>query len=162
MDMTTKRIQTCALAILTLWTCAAAATGGDPLKPFPEAAEGQVRYVIQLQARPDESSHQAELLVGKTIEVDCNRYSFMGRLERETVQGWGYDYYRATGLGPPAGTRMACPGQPPRSVFVALGGGPHWVRYNSALPVVVYVPEGFQVRYRLWSAAGPALEAEPR
>ena len=27
------------------------------------------------------------------------------------------------------------------------------LRYNSRLPIVVYVPEGVEVRYRLWSAA---------
>jgi ecotin len=30
------------------------------------------------------------------------------------------------------------------------GTGP--VRYNSRLPLVVYVPEGLEVRYRLWKA----------
>jgi ecotin len=26
------------------------------------------------------------------------------------------------------------------------------IRYNSRLPVVVYVPEGVEVRYRIWRA----------
>ena len=33
--------------------------------------------------------------------------------------------------------------------FVALGGEPYLVRYNSKLPVVVYAPEGVEARYRL-------------
>jgi ecotin len=36
------------------------------------------------------------------------------------------------------------------------------VRYNSRLPLVVYVPEGVIVRYRVWSASPEtmAIDAE--
>jgi ecotin len=37
--------------------------------------------------------------------------------------------------------------------FVTLGGEPLLIRYNSQLPVVVYVPEGVEVRFRIWAAA---------
>jgi ecotin len=57
-----------------------------------------------------------------------------------------------------AGTLMAVDPDAPRvDRFVTLGGEPFLIRYNSRLPVVVYVPEGVEVRYRIWSA-GPALE----
>ena len=36
--------------------------------------------------------------------------------------------------------------------FVTIGGEPFLLRYNSRLPIVVYVPEGVEVRYRIWSA----------
>jgi ecotin len=36
--------------------------------------------------------------------------------------------------------------------FVALEGSPYIIRYNSSLPTVVYVPEGMEVRYRVWRA----------
>jgi ecotin len=42
--------------------------------------------------------------------------------------------------------------------FITLGGEPFLIRYNSRLPVVVYVPEGVEVRYRIWTA-GPELRA---
>ena len=29
---------------------------------------------------------------------------------------------------------------------------PQLVRYNSRLPLVVYAPEGYEVRYRIWKA----------
>jgi ecotin len=35
---------------------------------------------------------------------------------------------------------------------VTLGGEPYMVRYNSRLPIVVYVPTGTEVRYRVWTA----------
>ena len=40
----------------------------------------------------------------------------------------------------------------------SLGGDPFLIRYNSRLPVVVYVPEGVEVRYRFWTA-GPEVKA---
>jgi ecotin len=51
-----------------------------------------------------------------------------------------------------AGTRMAIdPNEPKVNRFIALGGEPYLIRYNSRLPVVVYVPEGVEVRYRIWT-----------
>jgi ecotin len=36
--------------------------------------------------------------------------------------------------------------------FITLGGDPYLIRYNSRLPIVVYVPEGVEVHYRIWTA----------
>ncbi|RQW83332.1 MAG: proteinase inhibitor I4 serpin, partial [Methylococcus sp.] len=46
------------------------------------------------------------------------------------------------------------------SRFVTLGGEPYLIRYNSKLPVVVYVPKGNEVRYRVWRADGLVLPVE--
>jgi ecotin len=46
------------------------------------------------------------------------------------------------------------PNAPKVNRFVTLGGKPYLIRYNSRLPLVVYAPEGVEVRYRIWSA-GP-------
>ena len=52
-----------------------------------------------------------------------------------------------------AGTQMAIdPNAPKLNRFITLGGEPYLIRYNSRLPVVVYAPEGVEVRYRIWSA----------
>jgi ecotin len=52
-----------------------------------------------------------------------------------------------------AGTLMAIdPNAPKVARFITLGGEPYVIRYNSRLPIVVYVPEGVEVRYRIWSA----------
>ena len=141
------------LMMLAFLAAGTANGAGDPLKPFPSPAAGQLRFTITLEALADESLHQVELRVGKTIEVDCNKQRFMGQVRRETVEGWGYSYYVVDDIVGPASTMMACPDSSKKQAFVSVGGGPHWVRYNSKLPVVVYVPEGFHVRYRLWSAA---------
>ena len=39
-----------------------------------------------------------------------------------------------------------------KKVEAFVGGAPLKIRYNSRLPVVVYAPEGVEVRYRIWSA----------
>ena len=52
-----------------------------------------------------------------------------------------------------AGTRMAPPPDAPKMArFITLGGEPYLLRYNSRLPLVVYVPEGVEVRHRVWRA----------
>ena len=129
---------------------------GDNMMAFPPAKEGMVRYVLQLPKQDDESAFKVELIVGKTVLVDeKNRYFFGGKIEKETIEGWGFPRYNVSKLGPMAGTRMAIdPNAPKVNRFVTLGGEPFLIRYNSRLPIVVYAPEGVEVRYRIWSA-GP-------
>ncbi len=134
----------------------------DNMKAFPPAEAGMVRHVLHLPPQDDESAFKVELIVGKTVLLDAhNRYFFGGGIESETIEGWGYTRYRVDALGPMAGTLMAVdPDAPKVPRFVALGGEPYLIRYNSRLPVVVYVPEGVEVRYRVWRAgsATPTIE----
>ena len=117
-----------------------------------------VRHVLQLPKQEDETAFKLELIAGKTVRVDAeNRYFFGGKIEAENIQGWGYTLYRVSQLGPMAGTLMAIdPNTPKQDRFVALGGEPYLIRYNSRLPVVVYAPEGVEVRYRIWSIESAA------
>lgn len=53
-----------------------------------------------------------------------------------------------------AGTLMAVDPKAPRVArFIPLGGEPYIIRYNSKLPIVIYLPEGAEVRYRIWTAS---------
>jgi ecotin len=57
------------------------------------------------------------------------------------------------------GTLMGVdPAVPKVEKFVPVGGEPRLLRYNSRLQVVIYVPEGVEVRYRIWR---PSAEAKP-
>jgi ecotin len=134
----------------------------DNMKAFPPAEEGMVRYVINLPEQVDETGWRVELLVGKTVQTDAaNRYFFAGTLETETIEGWGFDRHILRQLGPMAGTRMAVNPDAPRvERFITLGGEPRLLRYNSRLPLVVYVPEGVEVRYRFWRADAEIAAAE--
>jgi ecotin len=134
----------------------------DNMKAFPPADEGMVRYVINLPEQADETEWRVELLVGRTVQLDAaNRYFFAGTLETETIEGWGFDRHILRQLGPMAGTLMAVnPDAPKVERFITLGGEPRLLRYNSRLPLVVYVPEGVEVRYRFWRADAEVASAE--
>jgi len=142
--------------VMTLITLLAWPVMADPtsdLQPWPAAEAGFERMVIRLPALADEDDHKLEVVVGREMAVDCNQHAFGGNLEQHTIQGWGYSYYVIDKIGGPMSTLMACPpGQAKRSRFIGVRGEGFLLRYNSKLPVVVYVPEGFEVRYRTWSA----------
>ncbi|MFL9609820.1 serine protease inhibitor ecotin [Methylobacillus sp. Pita2] len=138
-----------ALALLMLNGCVHAGKVDEKV-PYPKAEAGYQRHVIQLPALAEEHDVKLELQVGKTMQVDCNRHSFGATLVEHTVQGWGYPYYEVDSINGPVSTRMACPPGTEISKFVAANGNGFVVRYNSKLPVVVYIPAGFELRYRTW------------
>lgn len=150
-------------AIFALTLAAAVPTMAAGLKdvaPYPEAEKGFTRQVIHLPAQTDESAYKLEILAGKTLEVDCNRQRLAGSLEERTLEGWGYSYYRLDKVGGPASTLMACPDGKKTQAFVPVVGEGFMLRYNSKLPVVVYVPQGVEVRYRVWSASADVQTAK--
>ena len=140
---------------------AARAATPEIIKPYPQAGEGQQRHVIEVPPQANEADYRVELIAGKTLDVDCNQQRLAGQWQRKSVQGWGYDYYELEQVGPAMSTLMACPDDSRRKAFVAEGGEPLLVRYNSKLPLVVYTPADVQVRYRIWSAAD-SQAASPR
>jgi ecotin len=135
-----------------------AALAADDLKPFPESESGYRRVVIRLPAVDAPDDQRVELILGKTMEVDCNRHFLSGELKRKVAQGWGYDYFVLNNVSDPASTMMACPPDEPRkAAFVRINLGRSdtqngWQRYNSKLPIVIYVPDSIEVRYRIWTA----------
>jgi len=152
------RHRTWVTTVLFLVLATHAGHAADTMKAYPRSEEGMVRFVLQLPKQDDESLLKVELIVGKTVETDGqNRYFFGGAIEEETITGWGYPRYIVSTIGPLAGTLMAIDPQAPKvRRFITLGGDPYLIRYNSRLPVVVYVPEGVEVRYRIWSAGAEA------
>jgi ecotin len=169
--------RTLRFAALPLLIAAAAAPAGAiprlDLKPYPAPGAGETRWVIQLPGvlRPspdpaissDPADWRVELIVGKELEVDCNRQLLQGRITPESVPGWGYTVYRVSGGERGLSTLMACPpDQTPRRAFVPLAGEPTLVRYNASLPIVIYAPKNLQVRWRLWKAETGQQKAEKR
>jgi ecotin len=147
------------------------------LSPYPAPAAGEQRWVIQLPGvppapaeagispSPSPSPHdwRVQLIVGREMQLDCNRHSFRGRIRSETLPGLGTPILRVTNVGPLASTRMACPpGSPLRKVFLPLGEKPVVLPYNASLPIVVYAPKDLEVRWRLWKAERQQYRAVPR
>jgi len=130
------------------------ANQSEYIEAFPKAIEGMERFVLNLPEQKDESTLKIELIIGKIVKTDKeNKYFFNGAIKEDIVKGWGFTYYKLDTLGVMAGTMMAvAPNAPQVERFIALGGEPFLIRYNSRVPVVVYVPEGVIVKYRVWSA----------
>jgi ecotin len=150
------------VSVLAFLSILPAVQGADNMKAFPPAEEGMVRHVLQLPKQADEAAFKVELIAGKTVKVDAgNNYFFGGKIEAKNIEGWGFTRYVVSKLGPMAGTRMAVdPNLPKVDRFIPMGGEPDLIRYNSRLPLVVYAPEGVEVRYRIWSAEPGAKPME--
>lgn len=144
---------------LSQGTCAQHQQPLKEIAPYPAAEKGYVLKVIQLPSLANESQAKVELQVGKVIDVDCNSYSFGGELEIKTLEGWGYNYYVLDELKGPMGTLMACPDGKKKNEFITINNVP-LLRYNSELPVVIYVPEDVVVKYRIWEPQGVLKEAQ--
>jgi ecotin len=142
-----------AIALFSFLTAVSSVSAAGNMKAFPPAEKGMVRYVLQLPKQDDEFAFKVELLVGKTVQLDeGNRYFFGGKIDAVNIKGWGFTRYVISQLGPMAGTLMGVdPNVPKINRFITLGGVPYLIRYNSRLPIVVYVPEGAEVRYRIWN-----------
>lgn len=132
---------------------AAVFAASDDMKPYPPPEQGYKRMVIRLQPLDNEAKHKVELIIGKTLKVDCNKHWFIGQLSEEIAQGWGFTYFKLSQVTGPASTRMACPSdRKPQNSLVQLQSAHNLLNYNSKLPVVVYVPNDFEVHYRIWTA----------
>ena len=131
------------------------------LKPYPAPANGEQRWVIQLPGllpppkdpalSTDPADWRVQLIVGRTLPLDCNLHRLGGKLKPETLPGTGFTLFRFGDIGPLLSTRKACPpGEPLKPQFVTAGSKPFVVPYNASLPIVVYAPKEFEVRWRLW------------
>ena len=150
--------------IVGLAMLSASALGAEhpELKAFPPAKEGMERFVIVLphKERGEEDAFQVEIIVGKEMLTDGVNVVRLGNtIEPRPLPGWGYTYYEVTGSSEALSTMMAPPaGAPMVKTFVTAP--PLHVRYNSRLPIVVYVPKGYEVRYRIWQAPETTEKAE--
>ena len=133
-------------------------------KPIPwiEAKENQERYIINLP-KGDDKNKEVELIVSKLMKTDtCNNAFFGGTVEKKTLRGWGYSYYVVT-PSQMASTRMMCRDNKQVERYVQVRSGADMkVRYNSKLPIVVYVPKGFKVEYSIWKKDTKVYPAEKK
>lgn len=137
----------------------ALATKLEDVAPFPKADKGFTRQVINLAPLTAENNYQVEILAGKTLTVDCNNPRLGGILEEKNLEGWGYPFYRMDKVIGPMSTLMACPDGKRTEAFVPVVGDGFMLRYNSKLPIVLYVPKDIEVRYRIWSASDKVEKA---
>lgn len=147
--------------ILTLLACVASIsviaaeevkneTAQKNLKPYAAELGELQRHIIILPKLENESVIKVELIPAKMMITDgINRYSLGLSLEKGTVKGWGYSYYKAVGNDQAMSTRMGGQADPKERLVM---GRSMLVRYNSKLPLVVYLPKGCELHYRIWTA----------
>ncbi|WP_433901891.1 ecotin [Sphingobacterium puteale] len=128
------------------------------LNIFPAAEKGYKKMVIEVPYSENDKNKKIEFSVGKWMEVDgCNNFNLAGSFEKKDLQGWGYDYYVFKTNGNVASTMMACPDKAKRNLFVSAH--PETVRYNGRMPIVIYVPEGYEAQFKIYSTDGDTYRA---
>ncbi len=117
---------------------------------FPNVKKDDIQHVITLPAKDNEQDYKIEFFVTKTMEVDCNHHALQGTLLAKDLKGWGYTYFVFQTNGDIISTMMACPDKTLTKKDVPSSG--QLLNYNSKLPVVIYTPKGYKVKYKLLKA----------
>lgn len=147
---------------LILFSFNACAAVHPELKAFPAAKDGMERFVITLpdKERGEDADFKVELIPGKVMLTDgVNQMRHGTTIESQPLVGWGYTYYEVTGKDVAMSTLMAVP-ESVQKTEQFVPGTSILIRYNSRLPIVIYAPKGYEVRYRIWSTEKTAEQAE--
>lgn len=118
------------------------------LNMFPAPKLGYKQVYIKLPAKKNEQDYKVEFYVGKKHMADCNRHFLVGEIQEMNLEGWGYNYYMVESKGHIGSTMMACLDKKKTEKFIHLQ--PQLVRYNSKLPIVIYLPDNMEVQYKIW------------
>lgn len=146
------------LITLSMSTFAQSTIDKQDVSVFPEAEKGYKKLVIEVPHSDNDQNKKIEFTVGKWMDVDgCNYYNLAGRYEKKDLQGWGYDYFVFTTKGEVSSTLMGCPDAKGRNLFVTAA--PQLVNYNGKLPIVIYVPEGYDVQFKIYKSDGENYQA---
>jgi ecotin len=132
------------------------------LKAFPFAEENIQRFVIVLphKDRGIEDTFRVEILPGKIMLTDGVNLIRLGTtIEPRPLKGWGYTYYEITGKDVAMSTMMAAP-ETGQQIEKFVQGASLFIRYNSRLPIVVYAPQGYEIRYRIWETSEITKKSE--
>jgi ecotin len=149
-----------AIAIAIAFTALPAPAFAQPAETFdfPAAERGAQRVVIRLAPRRDEQLWKVEFYAGRQKEIDCNRQGYgQNLIERKTPIG--YSYWTVNGDARAFSTMMGCPPNSRRMAFVS--GTSVLENYNSRLPIIVFVPPGMELRYRMWNVVTREMIARP-
>lgn len=117
---------------------------------YPKAKDNEEQRCITLKPLKDEENYKVEIFITKEMEVDCNYHSLQGEILVKDLQGWGYNYYVFKTEGHILSTQMLCPEESKTKKDIASPS--KLLRYNSKLPIIVYMPKGYKLQYKIWSA----------
>lgn len=133
---------------------AAPALAADDIA-FPAPKPGYRRFDI-VTPTSAEAPRRIEFYVGKTMTIDCNRHWLNGAFASGDVDG--APFFTFTTDGRTASTKMFCPDDK-KQAFVS---GPRMMAEARAnAPLVVYVPDGYELRYDVWGVLERGKVASP-
>ncbi|WP_085247879.1 serine protease inhibitor ecotin [Gilliamella mensalis] len=160
-----KKLLLLTLLGVTLTACANSqklppvAQNANDTAPFPTAQAGFTRYAIHLPTIANENNAKVEVIIGKEMNVDCNLHNLGGVVKQEELKGWGYSYYVVERTVGNISTLMACPEGSSKNRFVTINHNLGLFNYNSSMPLVFYVPNDLQVKYRVWQPNTKIMQA---
>lgn len=128
------------------------------LEIYPKPKDGYKQLYIQLPVEKNENNLKVELFVGKNDMVDCNTYGLLGSIKIEKTADETHLYYVVESDGSVVGTQKACLDNKKTSQYIQMPT--QMVNYNSKTPIVVYVPENLEVKYKIWRADKNLLNAK--
>ena len=128
------------------------------LSIYPEPEKGYKQMVIEVPHSDNDAAKKIEFTVGKWMQLDeCNKHGLQGIIEQKDLEGWGYSYYIFKSDGNVMSTQMACPGNNKVNQFIT--SQPEMTRYNGKLPIVIYVPEEYDVQFKIYKAEADIYRA---
>ncbi len=117
---------------------------------FPKAKKDEIQHIVELSPLSEEKNFKVELFVCKKMKTDCNLHSLQGSWTKKNLEGWGYDYYIFETNGEILSTLMACPDT--SLTIKEIKSENQLLGYNSKLPIIIYTPKNYKVKYKLWEA----------
>lgn len=126
---------------------------------FPAPEKGMVKYVIEVPHAgiAADNNKKIEFFAGKHVETDaCNSYFLAGEFEKKDLEGWGYHYYVFKTDGNVGMTKMLCQGEK-KNTFVQAPSV--MTEYNGRMPIVIYAPEGYEVKFKIYKAEPETYQA---
>lgn len=121
------------------------------LSPFPKAERGMKQVVIEVPHSKEDANKKLEIFVGKEMQVDtCNKTFLGGDFKAAELTGCGYNYLTFETKGAAGSTLMACPNPQKVTKFVKSQG--YLTDYNGRMPVVLYIPEGYEAKFKIYTA----------
>lgn len=125
---------------------------------FPEPEKGFKKLIIEVPHSENNENKKIEFSVGKWMDVDaCNLHNLTGTLHKKDLKGWGFDYFVFETNGAVNSTNMGCGDKTTRNLFVSAA--PQLVPYNGRLPIVIYVPTEYDVKFKIFTSDGDQYQA---
>ena len=107
------------------------------------------RFEVQLPKLTDEKDTKVEFFVGKIMPIDCNSHHLIGEIK--TKENGTQAYYEFETKGDVISTLMGCIDYPLKDEFVYAKS--IVLDYNSRLPILFKIPDGFQIKYKVLTAS---------